>query len=102
MPQAIPFGPSEMPADAAQHNRFPTCSYALALPAGDTLVSTIFRAGFCRRIYVNTAGTLYVQRGGDSVMTPYTVVAGTHLDGIFTAIGGTTTGSSAATVNLEL
>ncbi len=102
MPQAIPFGPSTVPADAAQHNRKPTCTYALVLPSGDTQVSTIFRTGFCTRIYCNTAGTLYVQRQQDGVMTPYTVVAGTVLEGIFVAIGGTTTGSSAATVNLEL
>jgi hypothetical protein len=101
MSQTIPFGP-DGGMDAAQRNRFPTCTYALTLAAGNTAVSTIFTAGFCRRIYCNTAGTLYVQRQGDAVLTPYTVVAGTVLLGIFVTIGGTTAGSTAATVNLEM
>ena len=102
MPQAIPFGPSEMPADAAQRCLYPTCTYALAIEAGDTDVSTIFSAGFCRRIYAISAGTLFVQRKGDEAMNAYTLAVGGVLEGIFVAVGGTTTGSSAITVNLEL
>lgn len=102
MPQTIPFGPATVPADALQRHRRPVCTYALAIGAADTDLATVFNAGLCSRIYCNAAGTVAVQRQGDAELTPYTVVAGTVLEGVFVKVGGTGSGSSAITVNLEL
>jgi hypothetical protein len=96
--QAIPFGPASVPDGyllTASH-------YAFAIPAGDTALNTIFNAGFARRVYCGAAGTVYLQGRNESVMVPYPVVAGEYLDGYWTAIGGTSTGSTSMTVNLEL
>lgn len=98
MSQAIPFGPLAVPDGyllTASH-------YAYAIPSADALISTVFKAGFARRVYCGAAGTVYLQGRYETVMVPYVVVAGTYLDGYWTAIGGTTTGSTSMTVNLEL
>jgi hypothetical protein len=94
-------GPT-LPADAAQTNRFTTATFALAIGAPDVAMSTIFAAAFCRRIVAQANGTIYVQRQGDSGFAPYAVTTGVPLEGIFVAVGGTGSGSSAITVNLEV
>ena len=105
MAQTLPFG-KNAPNDF--RGLLPEQTHALAIPAGDTLLNTIFNAGYARRIYVQTAGTLYVARIGDLddskalVYTPYTVAANTYYDGVWAAIGGTTRGSTSATVILEV
>lgn len=96
---ASPFGPN---APADHTGMLTRATWALAIGASDTAMNSVFIAGIARRIYCNASGTLYVQRAGDSVMTPYTVFAGQYLDGEFTNIGGTGTGSTAMTVNLEV
>lgn len=94
MSQTIPFGPPAHIKDADAI--LTTCTYPLTISVGDTLASAIFSRGLIRRIYCNSAGTLYLRRVGDdpSVMTAYTVAAGQYLDGQFVAIGGSTTGST--------
>lgn len=99
MSQTIPYGPDAPPDPTGLLTK---CHYAFAIPAGDTLVSTIFASTICRRIYCNLGGTLYVKGSGDAVFVSYTVFAGQYLDGDWVAIGGTGTGSTSMTVNLEL
>jgi hypothetical protein len=96
-----PFG-AAWPADSAQRNLFTVATWALAIGSADTLMSAVFNAGFARRMVAQASGTLYVKRQGDTAFTPYVVSAGTVLEGIFIALGGTTTGSSGITVNLEV
>ena len=91
-----------MPADAAQRNLLTVATFALTIGSADSLMSAIFAAGFCRRIVPQASGTVYVKRQADSGFTPYAASAGVAIDGIIIAVGGTGTGSSAITVNLEI
>ncbi|HEY2598585.1 MAG TPA: hypothetical protein VGJ79_08910 [Candidatus Dormibacteraeota bacterium] len=98
MSQAIPFGPSAI----SPNDLLTTCTYAFAIPGTDTLMSTVFNSGYARRIYCNTSGTLFLSRANDGVnLYSYTVTAGGYIDGNITRIGGTGTGSTSMTVNLE-
>lgn len=78
------------------------CSYALLIGANDTLVNTIFSAGYARRVVPQGNGTIYIKRALDPSFVPYAATAGQPIDGNIVAIGGTGTGSSAITVNLEV
>lgn len=100
MAQATPFGPNA-PNDIT--GAMTVATFNLTVPAGDTLLSTIFNSGICRRIYCNGAGTLFLSRTGDSLnYYSYTVTASQYLDGEFAAIGGTTRGSTALSLILEM
>jgi hypothetical protein len=91
-----------MPADSAQRNLLPVATSALAIGATDTIMGNVFAAGFCRQVVSQGTGTVAIKRVGDSVFTAYAMTAGEVLEGIFVAVGGTGSGSSAITVNLEL
>ena len=95
-----PLGSSRLPPD--ESNLLTTTTWQLALPSGDTQMTSVFACGYCRRIVPQGSGTLYVQRFNDAVMTSYLMTSGQPLDGLFKAVGGTTTGSSSITVNLEV
>lgn len=91
------------PATLSEFDTQPSTSVALTLVAGDTLVSTLLNSPTCRAVFCGTAGTYYIQHvGNGGAYVPYTVPAGTWIRGKITAIGGTTRGSTAGTVNLEV
>lgn len=84
-------GPVNAPSDQYTAGYIMTRqTQAAAVGAADILLSAVFNCNFCRRIYCNGAGTLFVQRDGDQAPVAYTVVAGTIIDGRITLIGGTT------------
>src|SRR5580700_5309683 len=98
-----PIGPFQ-PADSAQRTRKTTATAQLTIGSADVPMSSLFNAGFARRIVSQGSGTLYVSRVDDGgVFTPYVVAVGTELRGIFAAIGGSVTGSTSGLVcNLEI
>jgi hypothetical protein len=103
MSQAIPFGP----AAVADGYLLTQAHYTLAVPAGDTAVSSIFKLGYARRVYCGAAGTVALQGASDAVMVSYVVQAGQYLDGRWIAVGGTASpggvsSSAAMSIVLEL
>ena len=73
---------------------------AVTVGAPDVALSSVFSAGYCRRVYCNGAGTLFVQRQDDAAPVAYTVAAGQVIDGWITLIGGTTNHPSASALSL--
>lgn len=81
-----------------------------SIPSGNVSLTatgtTGFPVAYARRLVVGgssgSPSLLYVQRAGDSGFTAYAVQAGQVLDGIFIAVGGSTTGTTGVTyVNAE-
>ena len=79
-----------------------TQTQALTVGAADTQLGTVFNCGFCRRVYCNGPGTLFVQRALDAAPVAYTVVAGTQIDGRIVLIGGQTNHPTASALSLVL
>lgn len=64
--------------------------------ASDVDLTATF-APFARRIYCGVGGTIYLKMGENAAFVPYIVQPGQYLTGIFTAVGGTVTGTTATT-----
>jgi hypothetical protein len=92
----LPFGPNTQSRDGVLNN--PTnISYPTSTGAADIVVSSIFSSGIAQSVYFNSAGMVYIQFRGDAAgyASPYTVVAGTKINGNIVLIGGTTNYGSA-------
>lgn len=72
-----------------------SCAWNETVGAGDVLMNTVFNAGYARRLYFNTGGTVYVKKQNDATALPYVVAAGAILDGVIVLVGGTTNFPSA-------
>jgi hypothetical protein len=83
-----------------------SATYAWTVGASDLdlTTKTVFNAGCCRRVFCTDPGAvLYIKRIGDSAFSPYTLpIGGGYIDGVIVAIGGTTTGTVATTIVLEV
>lgn len=79
-----------------------TVPYTILAADLDLTAKAQFNCGFCRRVYVNQAGSIYIQRINDTAMSLYTLAQPGYIDGAITKIGGTTTGTTAGTLVLEL
>ena len=103
MARTLPVGPTQLPSLPA----FVGISYNFTIGSGNTTAASVFKAGVFRRIVCNAAGTLFAALEGDvnddgtTAYVSYTVVAGQILEGLFVAIGGTTTGSTAISVTVQ-
>lgn len=84
----------------------PTQTYqpiGASIPSGNVtlnIATTGFSVAYARRIVVGTATSsaiLYLQGYGDSGFTAWAVSAGQVIDGIFIAVGGSTTGTTGVT-----
>ena len=99
MSQTLPFGPAT-PVYPCFFT--PTASYEFTIPSTDTLMSTIFNSGYAMRLKVQAASTVYVQHAMDGAMVKYVLAAGEDIIGPIQAVGGTSTGTTATTVVLEV
>jgi hypothetical protein len=99
-------GANSGPTTSAAQTVLTTQGVQVTVGAPDIVLSTVFNCGFCRRIVPQAAGTVFVQRSGDSAPISYVVTAGqaSAIDGNIVLIGGSTNhaGASAIALNLEV
>lgn len=94
-------GPAEYPISSLEQTPV-TYTQTITVGAPDILLSSIYNAGFCRRVFCGAGGTVFIQRKNDTVMVPYVLPPGGEVRGQITAIGGTTNHPSASAVALDL
>lgn len=94
-------GPAEYPISSLEQTPV-TYTQTITVGAPDTLLSSVYNCGFCRRIFCGAGGIVFVQRANDTVMVGYTLPAGGEIRGQIKAIGGTTNHPTAAAVALNL
>lgn len=97
-------GPGTAPQTSGASFVLTTQGQQVTVGAPDIALSSVFNCGFCRRVVAQAAGTVFIQRAGDTAPISYVLTAGQSVDGNIVLIGGSTNhaGASAIALNLEV